>query len=94
MSSAESVPEDVGRRSLWLTTPLYGGMLAIVVLDVWATAFWIRVEGSLGSVLALSGLAVALVLGGLLLIDARRQWLLSAPPDPAEPQEAARGDRA
>ena len=79
MSSAELLPTDAGRRSLWLTTPLYGGMLAILVLDVWATAFWIRVGGSLGAVLALSALAVASVLGVLLLIDARRQWLLSAP---------------
>ncbi len=83
MSSAEPGPDDRGPRSLWLTTLLYGGMLAIIALDVWALAFWMRVGGSLGSALALSALAVALVLGVLLLIDARRQWLLSAPPEPA-----------
>ena len=82
MSSAEPMPKDAGRRSLWLTTPLYVVMLAILVLDVWATAFWIRVGGSLGAALALSALAVASVLGVLLLIDARRQWLLSAPREP------------
>jgi hypothetical protein len=82
MSSAERLSTGLRRRSLWLTTPLYGGMLAILVLDVWATAFWIRVGGSLGSLLALSAVVAALVLGVLLLIDARRQWLLSAPPEP------------
>jgi hypothetical protein len=82
MSSAEPVPEALGPRSLWRTTPLYCGVLAILALAVWATAFWFRVGGSLGSVLALAALAVALVLGALLLIDARRQWLLSAPPEP------------
>ena len=69
------------RRPLWLTAALYVVVLAIIAFDVWATLFWARVGGSLGSGLALAGTVVALLLGALLLVDARRQRLSAAPED-------------
>ncbi len=78
MSSADGRQRNTRRRSLWLTAVLYGVLLAIIAFDLWATFFWARVGGSLGGGLALAGTAVALVLAALLMIDARRQWLLSA----------------
>jgi polyferredoxin len=73
-------------RPIWLTAPLYVVTLAIVALDGWAIWFWARVDGSLGRGLALAGVAVALLLLALLVVDARRQWLLSvsSAPEPAE----------
>jgi hypothetical protein len=69
------------RRALWLTAPLYAVTLGILALDVWATSFWVRVGGSLGWGLAGVETAVALLLAVLLLMDARRQWLLTGPTD-------------
>jgi hypothetical protein len=73
--------ETVHRRSLWLTVPLYVVSVAILALDVWTMAFWARVGGALGWTIAGAELAVALLLGLLLVFDARRQWLLSRPLD-------------
>ena len=73
--------ETVQRRSLWLTVPLYAVMLAILALDVWTMTFWMRVGGALGWAIAGAEFAVALLLGLILVFDARRQWLLSGPPD-------------
>jgi hypothetical protein len=70
-----------GRRSLWLTVPLYAVLLSVLVLDAWATWFWTRVGRSLGGGLATAGMVVALLLAALVLVDMRRQWLLSAPMD-------------
>jgi hypothetical protein len=66
---------------LWLTAPLYVVVLAILALDVWASSFWARVGGFLGGALAVAATVVAVLLGALLLIDARRQWRLSEPVD-------------
>jgi hypothetical protein len=81
MSSAEGMEETVRPRSLWLTAPLYAGMLAILALDLWTMTFWMRVGGALGWAITGTELLVALVLGLVLVVDARRQWLLSGPPD-------------
>ncbi len=75
--------ETVRRRTLWLTVPLYAVVLAILAFDVWTTIFWIRVGGSLGWAVAAIESGVALVLGAVLTIDARRQWLLRNPTDGA-----------
>ena len=75
-SSAERMRTTAQRRSLWLTVPLYAVALAILVLDVWTAAFWARVGGSLGWVLVAIEAGVALLLAVLLVLDARRQWLL------------------
>ncbi len=70
------MPDTPRRRSLLWTVPLYAVMAAIIALDVWAAAWWARVGGPLGwSVVAVVSV-VALLLGLLLVIDARRQWLL------------------
>jgi hypothetical protein len=73
-------------RPLWLTAPLYVVVLAILALDVWAIPFWARVGGFLGGTLAVAATVVVVLLGTLLVIDARRQWRLSVPVDdePAE----------
>jgi hypothetical protein len=85
MNSAECREETVRPRSLWLTAPLYAGMLAILALDVWTMAFWMRVGGAPGWAIAGTEFLVALVLGLVLVVDARRQWLLSRPlDDPVE----------
>lgn len=81
MSSAEHMGETVGPRSLWLTVPLYSVMLAILALDAWTMAFWIRVGGELGWAVVGTELGVALLLGLILVLDVRRQWLLSRPLD-------------
>jgi hypothetical protein len=73
--------ETVRPRSLWLTVPLYAGMVAILALDVWTMTFWMRVGGALGWVITGTEFVVALLLGLVLVFDARRQWLLSRPLD-------------
>ena len=67
-----------GRRSLWLTAPLYAVLLAVVVLDVRAAVFWGRVGGSLGTPVALAAGGIALLAVLLLVLDLRRQVLLGA----------------
>ena len=69
-----------GRRSLWLTVPLYAVLLVVVVLDVRAAVFWGRVGGSLGTPVALAAGGIALLAVLLLVVDLRRQVLLSADP--------------
>jgi hypothetical protein len=69
-----------GRRSLWLTVPLYAVLLVVVVLDVRAAVFWGRVGGSLGTPVALAAGGIALLAGLLLVADLRRQVLLGADP--------------
>jgi hypothetical protein len=81
MSSAEYMEETARPRSLWLTVPLYAGMVAILALDVWTMTFWMRVGGALGWVITGTEFVVALLLGLVLVFDARRQWLLSRPLD-------------
>jgi hypothetical protein len=81
MSSAEYMAETVRPRSLWLTVPLYAVMLAILAVDVWTMTFWMRVGGALGWAIAGTEFVVALLLGLVLVFDARRQWLLSRPLD-------------
>jgi uncharacterized membrane protein (DUF485 family) len=78
MSSAESVRGDRRRRPRWLTAVLYVVVLAILAFDVWATSFWARVGGPLGTRLAVGGMVVSLVLVALLVVDARRQWSSAA----------------
>ena len=68
---------DKRRRPRWLTAVLYVVVLAILAFDVWATLFWVRVGGSLGTRLAVAGVVVALVLVALLVVDARRQRSLA-----------------
>ena len=75
-----------GRRSLWLTAPLYAVLLGVVVLDVRAAVFWGRVGGSLGTPVALAAGGIALLAVLLLVVDLRRQVVLGA--DPGD------GDRA
>ena len=74
-----------GRRSLWLTVPVYAVLLAVVVLDVRAALFWARVGGSLGTPVALAAGGIALLAVLLLGFDLRRQALLSAGPEDEEP---------
>jgi hypothetical protein len=74
------VARGPGRRSLWLTVPLYAVLLAVVVLDVRAAVFWGRVGGSLGTPVALAAGGIALLAGLLLVVDLRRQVLLGADP--------------
>jgi hypothetical protein len=71
-----TVARPARRRPLWLTVPLYVVLLAVLVVDVWAAEFWLRVGGQLGSVIGGAAAAVVLVVGLLLVLDARRQWLL------------------
>ena len=61
-------------RRLWLTVSLYVVLLFVVVIDVWAALFWVTVGGSLGRPLATAAGVVVLLLGLLLVTDARRQW--------------------
>jgi hypothetical protein len=65
---------------------LYVVVLAILAFDVWATFFWVRVGGSLGTRLGLAGTVVALVLVALLVVDARRQrsWAALVDERPAD----------
>ena len=67
-----------GRRSLWLTVPLYAVLRVVVVLDVRAAVFWGRVGGSLGTPVALAAGGIALLAVLLLGVDLRRQVLLGA----------------
>ena len=69
-----------GRRPLWLTVPLYGVLLVVVVLDVRAAVFWGRVGGSLGTPVALAAGGIALLAVLLLVADLRRQVRLRADP--------------
>ena len=66
-----------GRRSLWLTVPLYAVLLGVVVLDVRAAVFWGRVGGSLGTPVALAAGGIALLAVLLLVVDLRRQVLIA-----------------
>ena len=68
---AESDP-----RALWLTLTLYAAGLAIVGADVWVVLFWSAVGAPIGVALSVAGGLVALILAGLVAVDARRQWLL------------------
>lgn len=76
-SSLSSVARVPGRRSLWLTVPLYAVLLVVVGLDVRAAVFWARVGGSLGTPMALTAGGIALLAALLLGLDLRRQVLLS-----------------
>ena len=67
-----------GRRPWWLTVPLYAVLLVVVVLDVRAAVFWGRVGGSPGTTVALTAGGIALLAVLLLVVDLRRQVLLSA----------------
>ena len=78
-------------RSLWVTVPLYCLGLALLALDGWATVFWTRVGDSLGVGLGLAGGTVIVVLGALLVLDARRQWLLFRVPDDDVPDDESDG---
>jgi hypothetical protein len=71
-----AVVRTVRRRPLWLTVPLYLVLLAVLLVDVWAAEFWLRVGGQLGLVIGGAAAAVVMVVGLLLVLDARRQWLL------------------
>lgn len=64
-------------RRMWLTAPLYAIAIAVMVVDVWAAAFWAAVGGQLGIILTVAAAVVVLLLAALLLTDARRQWRLS-----------------
>ncbi|MPQ97919.1 hypothetical protein GB931_08275 [Modestobacter sp. I12A-02628] len=66
------------RRRLWLTIPLYVLLIGVLVLDGWAAVFWMRVGGQLGMLVAGAAGVVILVIGVLLVTDARRQWLLGS----------------
>jgi len=59
--------------------------LFIVGLDVWGLSFWSAVGASIGLAMSGTAAAAALVLSVILLLDARRQWLLFRPDDDAEP---------
>lgn len=72
------------RRPLWLTLPAYAVLLVVVVLDVRAALFWVRVGGSLGTPVALTAGGIALLAVLLLGFDLRRQVLLGADPDDDE----------
>ena len=74
-----------GRQPLWLTVPLYAVLLVVVVLDVRATVFWGRVGGSLGTPVALAAGGIALLAVLLLVVDLRRQVLLSTDPGDEDP---------
>ena len=69
-----------GRRSLWLTVPLYAVLLVVVVLDMRAAVFWGRVGGSLGTPVALAAGGIALLAVLLLVLDLRPQGLPGADP--------------
>ncbi len=69
-----------GRRSLWLTVPLYAVLLVVIVLDVRAAVFWGRVGGSLGTPMALAAGGIALLAVLLLVTDLRRQALIARDP--------------
>ena len=74
-----------GRRPLWLTVPLYAVLLVVVVLDVRAAVFWGRVGGPLGTPVALAAGGIALLAVLLLVVDLRRQVLLSTDPGDEDP---------
>jgi len=65
-----------GRRPLWLTVPLYLGLLVVGGVNGGAAEFWLRVGGQLGLVVGGAASLVVLVVVLLLGVDARRQWLL------------------
>jgi len=60
--------------------------LGFLAVDVWAIWFWAGVGGSLGGALAVVETVVALLLGALLLIEARRQCRLSGRVDDQPPE--------
>ena len=72
-----AVARTVHRRPLWLTVPIYLVLLVVLVVNVWAAEFWLRVGGQLGLVIGGAASTVVLVVGLLLVLDARRQWLLA-----------------
>ncbi len=62
-------------RPRWLTV-LFQLLLGVVLLaDLWGTVFWARVGGVIGAGAAVVGAVVALLLGVVLLVDVRGQWL-------------------
>ena len=65
-----------GRRPLWLTVPLYLALVGFGGLNVWAAQFWLRVGGKLGLLIGGAATFVVPVVALLLVVDARRQWLL------------------
>ena len=65
-----------GRRPLWLTVPLWLALVVVGGINVWAAQFWLRVGGQLGLLIGGAAAFVVLVVGLLLVVDARRQWLL------------------
>jgi len=80
MSGRTETPSGTARelkpRRLWMTVPVYVVLLFVMVIDVWAAFFWATVGGSLGRPLATAAGVVVLLLGLLLVTDARRQWRL------------------
>ncbi len=64
--------DDDGRRSLWLTVPLYLVVAVIVAADVWGALFWARVGGVIGMAVAAVGALIAVVLLAVLVVDLRR----------------------
>ena len=71
-----AVARTVRRRPLWLTVPLHLVLFAVLAVNVWAAEFWLRVGGQLGLVIGGAATAVVLLVGLLLVVDVRRQWLL------------------
>ena len=65
-----------GRRPLWLTVPLYLALVVVGGVNAWAAEFWLGVGGQLGLVIGGAAAFVVLVVALLLVVDARRQWLL------------------
>lgn len=63
-----------GRRPLGLTGLFYALLVTVVAVDLWGVFFWARVEGGIGSSLAVVGVAVAVALLSVLGHDVVRQW--------------------
>ena len=71
-----AVARSARRRPLWLTLPLYAALLVVAGINAWAAEFWLRVGGQLGMAIGGGAVVVVLVVGLLLAVDVRRQWLL------------------
>ena len=71
-----AVAPTARRRPLWLTVPIHLALVVVLVVNVWAAEFWLRVGGQLGLVIGGAATAVVLLVGLLLVVDVRRQWLL------------------
>lgn len=72
MTDADTV---TGRRprSRWLTVSLYLLAVMVIAADLWGVVFWARVGGRVGVPAATVGIAVAVALTAVLVVDVRRQ---------------------